>query len=170
MSTICSVWFDVTSSSTRFSVQLLCKTPSRRLRTLERFKRQSFFYGTSFDLVLLQRQPVEVTDQWLDAAISVVRFLEEMFIMQAKSSVFFFIQVILQLRERPDRAAKARRGLTLSLQPLKGFDYDSFLSPPATPDTHLDAGTQSHRAAPLPGPTLPLQPAQEKGQRREVFV
>lgn len=78
--------------------------------------------------------------------------------------------MILQLRERPDRAAKARRGLTLSLQPLKGFDYDSFLSPPATPDTHLDAGAQSHLAAPLPGPTLPLQLAQEKGQRREVFV
>lgn len=170
LNTTCtSVYHLLPSSSTHFSVQLLCKTPSRRLRTLERFKRQSFFYGTSFDLVLLQRQPVEVTVRCLDVAISVVRFLEEMFIMQAKSSVFF-IQVILQLRERPDRAAKARRGLTLSLQPLKGFDYDSFLSPPATPDTHLDAGTQSHRAAPLPGPTLPLQPAQEKGQRREVFV
>lgn len=61
------------ASSTRFSVQLLCKTPCRRLRTLERFKRQSFFNGTSFDLVLLQRQPVEVTDQCLDGAISGVR-------------------------------------------------------------------------------------------------
>ncbi|KAG8008607.1 hypothetical protein GBF38_019841, partial [Nibea albiflora] len=79
-------------------------------------------------------------------------------------------EVILELRERPDRAAKARRGLTLSLQPLKGFDYDSFLSPPATPDTQLDASTQTHRAAPLPSPALPLQPSQEKGPRREVFV
>lgn len=86
--------------------------------------------------------------------------------------IFFLvdIQVILQLRERPDRAAKARRGLTLSLQPLKGFDYDLFLSPPATPDTQLDAAAQTHTIAPLPGPVLPLQPAQEKGQRREVFV
>lgn len=87
-------------------------------------------------------------------------------------SDFFLVtvQVILELRERPDRAAKARRGLTLSLQPLKGFDYDSFLSPPATPDTQLDACTQTHTAAPLPGPVLALQPTQEKGPRREVFV
>ncbi len=49
-----------------FSVQLLCKTPTRRLKTLERFKRQTFFYGTTFDLALLQRQPVEVTDGCLD--------------------------------------------------------------------------------------------------------
>lgn len=86
--------------------------------------------------------------------------------------IFFLVtvQVILELRERPDRAAKARRGLTLSLQPLKGFDYDSFLSPPATPDTQLDAGTQTHMAVPLPGPPHSLQPAQEKGPRREVFV
>ncbi|XP_033996158.1 ribosomal protein S6 kinase-related protein [Trematomus bernacchii] len=117
--------------------ELLCKTPCRRLRTLDRFKRQTFFRGTSFDLALLQRQPVEV---------------------------------ILELRERPDRPAKARRGLTLSLQPLKGFDYDSFLSPPATPDTHLDADTQTHSAVPLPGPAPPLQSAQEKVPRREVFV
>lgn len=79
-------------------------------------------------------------------------------------------QVILKLRERPDRAAKARRGFTLSLQPLKGFDYDSFLSPPATPETLLEAGAHIHSAAPLPGPALPLQPAQNKGQRWEVFV
>lgn len=88
-----------------------------------------------------------------------------------KASDFFLIvtvQVILELRERPDRAAKARRGLTLSLQPLKGFDYDSLLSPPATPDTQLDA--QPQMAAPLPGPALRLKPVQEKGPRREVFV
>uniref|UniRef100_A0A3Q3XBK3 Protein kinase domain-containing protein n=1 Tax=Mola mola TaxID=94237 RepID=A0A3Q3XBK3_MOLML len=41
--------------------ELLCKTPSRRLRNLERFQRQTFFQGTTFDLALLQRQPVEVT-------------------------------------------------------------------------------------------------------------
>uniref|UniRef100_A0A3Q3FJR7 Ribosomal protein S6 kinase related b n=2 Tax=Labrus bergylta TaxID=56723 RepID=A0A3Q3FJR7_9LABR len=118
--------------------ELLCKTPARRLRTLERFKRQTFFHGTTFDLTLLQRQPVEV---------------------------------ILELRERPDRAAKARRGLTLSLQPLKGFDYDLFLSPPATPDTQLDASMHTtHTAAPFPGPALRLQPPQGKGPRREVFV
>uniref|UniRef100_A0A667XPC6 Ribosomal protein S6 kinase related b n=1 Tax=Myripristis murdjan TaxID=586833 RepID=A0A667XPC6_9TELE len=40
--------------------ELLCKTPSRRLRTLDRFKRQTFFHGTTFDLTLLQRQPVQV--------------------------------------------------------------------------------------------------------------
>ncbi|KAM8898355.1 ribosomal protein S6 kinase-related protein [Spinachia spinachia] len=117
--------------------ELLCKTPTRRLRTLDRFKRQTFFRGTTFDLALLQRQPVEV---------------------------------ILELRERPDRAAKARRGLTLSLQPLKGFDYDSFLSPPSTPDTQLDADAQTHTAAALPGPALPLENAREKAVHREVFV
>ncbi|XP_060942560.1 ribosomal protein S6 kinase-related protein [Limanda limanda] len=117
--------------------ELLCKTPARRLRTIDRFKRQTFFYGSTFDLALLQRQPVEV---------------------------------ILELRERPDRAAKARRGLTLSLQPLKGFDYDFLLSPPATPDTQLDADTQTHADAPLPGPALPLKPTQENVPHREVFV
>ncbi|XP_053187775.1 ribosomal protein S6 kinase-related protein [Scomber japonicus] len=117
--------------------ELLCKTPSRRLKTLDRFKRQTFFHGTTFDLALLQRQPVEV---------------------------------ILELRERPDRAAKARRGLTLSLQPLKGFDYDALLSPPATPDTQLGGNTQTYTAVPLPGPAFPLQPAQENGPRREMFV
>lgn len=70
------------------------------------------------------------------------------------------VQVILQLRERPDRAAKARRGLTLSLQPLKGFDYDSFLSPPSTPES----------GGALPGGLLRLQAPQDKGSRREVFV
>ncbi|KAF6717172.1 putative serine/threonine-protein kinase [Oryzias melastigma] len=116
--------------------ELLCKTPSRRLRTLDRFKRQTFFHQSTFDLELMQRRPVEV---------------------------------ILELRERPDRAAKARRGLTLSLQPLKGFDYDSLLSPPPTPDTQLDACTPSRTPAPpLPGP--PPQLPQEKRARREVFV
>ncbi|MEQ2168188.1 hypothetical protein GOODEAATRI_011714 [Goodea atripinnis] len=75
-------------------------------------------------------------------------------------------KVILELRERPDRAAKARRGLTLSLLPLKGFDFDSMLSPAATPDTLLDGYTRT--AVPLPGPSL--QPPQEKAPRREVFV
>lgn len=55
------LWYHITTYI-RFSVQLLCKTPIRRLRTLERFKRQTFFHGTTFDLALLQRQPVEVTD------------------------------------------------------------------------------------------------------------
>ncbi|XP_051904050.1 ribosomal protein S6 kinase-related protein [Hippocampus zosterae] len=93
--------------------ELLCKMPARRLRTLDRFQRQTFFRGLSFDQNLLQRHPVEV---------------------------------ILELKERPDRAAKARRGL--SLQPFNGFDYDSILSPPNTPDA------QPQGAAP----------------RREVFV
>lgn len=84
--------------------------------------------------------------------------------------LLFVVQVILQLRERPDRAAKARRGLTLSLQPLKGFDYDSFLSPPSTPETQQDTGGKPQTAVALPGPALRLQAAQEKGPRREVFV
>lgn len=116
--------------------ELLCKTPIRRLRTLDRYKRQAFFRGMTFDLVLMQREPVEV---------------------------------ILKLRERPDRAAKARRGLTLSLQPLKGFDYDSLLSPPDTPDAQKNS-TQTHTTLALLGPALPLHPAQEKAPRREVFV
>ncbi|KAM6985183.1 ribosomal protein S6 kinase-related protein [Aplochiton taeniatus] len=130
---------NLSSSLALLITELLCKTPTRRLRTLERFKRQTFFHGTTFDLTLLQRRPVEV---------------------------------ILELRERPDRAAKAKRGLTLSLQPLKGFEYDSLLSPPPTPDTqlsppntpdthlcppttpntHLDAQTQTSPTTPLPGP------------------
>uniref|UniRef100_A0A1A8TYS9 Uncharacterized serine/threonine-protein kinase SgK494b n=1 Tax=Nothobranchius furzeri TaxID=105023 RepID=A0A1A8TYS9_NOTFU len=113
--------------------ELLCQNPSRRLKTLDRFKRQTFFHGISFDLDRLQRQPVEV---------------------------------ILELRERPDRVAKARRGLTLSLQPLRDFDFDLLLSPPATPETQLDAGART--AAPLPGPAV--KHPQEKGPRREVFV
>lgn len=156
-----------------FSVQLLCKTPCRRLRTLDRFKRQTFFRGTSFDLALLQRQPVEVTETVWDhfGCSNMSQIVEEMFKMKSEVSGFLIsFQVILELRERPDRPAKARRGLTLSLQPLKGFDYDLFLSPPATPDTHLDADTQTHSAVPLPGPAPPLQCAQEKVPRREVFV
>lgn len=49
-------------SHTTFSVQLLCKTPTRRLRTLDRYKRQAFFRGITFDLALMQREPVEVED------------------------------------------------------------------------------------------------------------
>ncbi|XP_055792868.1 ribosomal protein S6 kinase-related protein [Salvelinus fontinalis] len=104
--------------------ELLCKTPTRRLRTLDRFKRQTFFHGATFDLALLQRRPVEV---------------------------------ILALRERPDRPAKARRGLTLSLQPLRGFDYDTLLSPAGTPDTHThldDPDTQTHLDDPDTHPHL----------------
>lgn len=85
---------------------------------------------------------------------------------------FFSCQVILELRERPDRAAKSLRGLTLSLQPLRGFDFDSLLSPPATPDTQLDAETGGR--TPLPGPAPRPGPApgppQGRGPRREVFV
>lgn len=161
---------------TYFSEQLLCKTPFRRLRTLDRFKRQTFFHGTTFDLALLQRQPVEVSDVWMQSVWLFPHKIQtsvRLFKKLANSVIFFLIvalQVILELRERPDRAAKARRGLTLSLQPLKGFDYDSLLSPPATPDTQLDTDTQTQTAAPLPGPALRLQPVQEKGPRREVFV
>ncbi|KAJ3588614.1 hypothetical protein NHX12_009468 [Muraenolepis orangiensis] len=63
--------------------------------------------------------------------------------------VILLTEVILELRERPDRSAKARRGLTLSLQPLKGFDYDSLLSPPESPDAHLDDLTQARPHAHL---------------------
>lgn len=65
-------WFDVISW-TKHNFQLLCKTPCRRLRTLERFKRQTFFHGTTFDLTLLQRQPVEVTHECLNLASLVVQ-------------------------------------------------------------------------------------------------
>lgn len=105
---------------------------------------------------------MEVTHKCLTASV---------FIGCKFTSLFLFVvQVILQLRERPDRAAKARRGLTLSLQPLKGFDYDSFLSPPSTPETQQDTVGQPQTAVALPGPVLRLQAAQEKGPRREVFV
>ena len=63
--------------------------------------------------------------------------------------------MILELRERPDRSAKARRGLTLSLQPFRGFDYDSLLSPPETPVVHRDELTQTLPPSALPGPGQP---------------
>ncbi|MCI4386383.1 hypothetical protein PGIGA_G00061680 [Pangasianodon gigas] len=69
--------------------ELLCKTSARRLRTLERFKRQTFFRGTPFDSQLLQKSPM--------------------------------VQ-ILELKKRPDRPAKACRGLTL--EPFPNFDFD----------------------------------------------
>ncbi|KAK3523995.1 hypothetical protein QTP70_017508, partial [Hemibagrus guttatus] len=69
--------------------ELLCKTPTRRLRTLERFKRQTFFHGTPFDSQLLQKSPVEL---------------------------------ILELKKRPDRPAKACRGV--ALEPFPDFDFD----------------------------------------------
>lgn len=108
---------------------------------------------------------MEVTDKCLTVAI-----LQIVFLSLGLQPFFIIVQVILQLRERPDRAAKARRGLTLSLQPLKGFDYDSFLSPPTTPETQQHTSRQPRTALALPGPALRLQAAQEKGQRREVFV
>ncbi|CAL8304678.1 unnamed protein product [Gadus morhua 'NCC'] len=114
---------DLTPPLVILITELLCKTPARRLRTLERFRRQTFFHGTTSDLVLLQRQPVDV---------------------------------ILELRERPDRSAKARRGLTLSLQPFRGFDYDSLLSPPETPVAHPDELTQTLPSSAPPGPGQPL--------------
>ncbi|KAK1788048.1 hypothetical protein P4O66_016527 [Electrophorus voltai] len=80
--------------------ELLCKNPMRRLRSLERFKGQTFFRGMPFDAHLLQKSPVEP---------------------------------ILELRERPDRAAKARRGITP--EPFPQFDSnlltDSTLTPAA---------------------------------------
>ncbi|TRY57308.1 hypothetical protein DNTS_008898 [Danionella cerebrum] len=77
--------------------ELLCKTPIRRLRTLERFKRQTFFHGTPFDSHLLQKTPMEL---------------------------------ILELKNRPDRPAKARRGLTLESFP--NFDCDFLMNSPCT--------------------------------------
>uniref|UniRef100_A0A673IQK3 Ribosomal protein S6 kinase related b n=1 Tax=Sinocyclocheilus rhinocerous TaxID=307959 RepID=A0A673IQK3_9TELE len=78
--------------------ELLCKTPVRRLRTLERFKRQTFFHGTPFDSHLLQKTPMVL---------------------------------ILELKNRPDRPAKARRGLTL--EPFPNFDCDFLVTSPCTP-------------------------------------
>ncbi|KAG7484804.1 hypothetical protein MATL_G00054210 [Megalops atlanticus] len=74
--------------------ELLCKTPVRRLRTLERFERQTFFRGTSFDSQLLQKTPMEL---------------------------------ILELKDHPDRPAKAQRGLTL--ETIQNFDCDLLSSP-----------------------------------------
>ncbi|KAI5620178.1 putative serine/threonine-protein kinase F31E3.2 isoform X1 [Silurus asotus] len=68
--------------------ELLCKTPTRRLRTLGCFKRQSFFRGTPFDSQLLQKKPVDL---------------------------------ILELKKRPDRPEKACRGL--ALEPFPDFDF-----------------------------------------------
>ncbi|KAI2651061.1 Ribosomal protein S6 kinase-related protein [Labeo rohita] len=112
---------------------LLTETPARRLRTLERFKRQTFFHGTPFDSHLLQKTPMEL---------------------------------ILELKNRPDRPAKARRGLTL--EPFPNFDCDFLLTSPCTPTTpdlsptlanmeRIEALMQSH---------VP----QDDASQREVFV
>uniref|UniRef100_A0A3B3SR10 Ribosomal protein S6 kinase related n=1 Tax=Paramormyrops kingsleyae TaxID=1676925 RepID=A0A3B3SR10_9TELE len=74
--------------------QLLCKTPAKRLHTLERFQHQTFFRGTPFDSQLLQKTPMEL---------------------------------ILELKHRPDREAKARRGL--DSEPFQDFDCDLLGSP-----------------------------------------
>uniref|UniRef100_A0A3Q2PS32 Ribosomal protein S6 kinase related b n=1 Tax=Fundulus heteroclitus TaxID=8078 RepID=A0A3Q2PS32_FUNHE len=65
----------LSSALSMLITELLCKNPLRRLRTLERFKRQTFFFGTSFDLDLLQRQPVEVTGERPSAERSAVLML-----------------------------------------------------------------------------------------------
>ncbi|XP_038817689.1 ribosomal protein S6 kinase-related protein-like [Salvelinus namaycush] len=67
--------------------ELLCKNPAHRLRSLERFKRQTFFRGTSFDSQLLQKRPVEL---------------------------------ILELKNHPDRPAIAMRGLSMDY--FQNFD------------------------------------------------
>ncbi|XP_066551917.1 ribosomal protein S6 kinase-related protein [Amia ocellicauda] len=69
--------------------ELLCKNPMRRLRLLERFKKQPFFRGMTFDTQLLQKTPMDL---------------------------------ILELKQRPDRPSRAGRGLTLD--PFKTFDCD----------------------------------------------
>ncbi|KAK0146230.1 putative serine/threonine-protein kinase SgK494 [Merluccius polli] len=105
--------------------ELLCKDPTNRLRNLDRFKSQNFFYGTSFDPMLLQKSPVEV---------------------------------VLKLRDHPDRAAKAMRGLSPSQDFFLNFDSDQTLRSLTTTPTdlsptlaHVDqnqvnAGAQIYRA------------------------
>ncbi|CAB1347937.1 unnamed protein product [Coregonus sp. 'balchen'] len=79
--------------------ELLCKNPAHRLRSLERFKRQTFFRGTSFDSQLLQKRPVEL---------------------------------ILELKNHPDRLAKAMRGLSMDY--FQNFDCDILHSPTSPTD------------------------------------
>ncbi|XP_065143527.1 ribosomal protein S6 kinase-related protein [Paramisgurnus dabryanus] len=113
--------------------ELLCKTPARRLRTLDRFKRQTFFHGTPFDSHLLQKSPMEL---------------------------------ILELKNRPDRTAKARRGLTL--EPFPNFDCDFLLNPPCTPTTSDLSPTLANveRVEALMQSHVP----QDDDSKREVFV
>ncbi|XP_028824463.1 ribosomal protein S6 kinase-related protein-like [Denticeps clupeoides] len=104
--------------------ELMCKTPTRRLRTLERFQRQTFFLGTPFDCHLLQKTPM---------------------------------QRILELKQRPDRPERARRGL--SSLAFSGFDCDLLQGSPSGTD---------------PGQLLIqkrlLPPARAPPNKREVFV
>nr|XP_015222822.1 PREDICTED: serine/threonine-protein kinase WARTS homolog [Lepisosteus oculatus] len=69
--------------------ELLCQNPMCRLRRLERFRKQPFFRGVTFDPQLLQKTPV---------------------------------CLILELKQRPDRPARAGRGLELDV--FKTFDLD----------------------------------------------
>lgn len=77
------------------------------------------------------------------------------------------MELILELKNRPDRPAKARRGLTL--QPLPNFDCDFLLNSPCTPTTsdlsptlanmeRVEALMQSHDVP------------QDDASKREVFV
>ncbi|XP_035644587.1 ribosomal protein S6 kinase-related protein [Oncorhynchus keta] len=79
--------------------ELLCKNPAHRLHSLERFKRQMFFHGTSFDSQLLQKRPVEL---------------------------------ILELKNHPDRPVKAMRGLSMDY--FQNFDCDILHSPTSPTD------------------------------------
>ncbi|KAL0973208.1 hypothetical protein UPYG_G00200350 [Umbra pygmaea] len=88
--------------------ELLCKNPAQRLNNLERFKRQTFFRGTSFDSQLLQKTPIEL---------------------------------ILELKNHPDRPTKAMRGLPMDY--FQNFDCDILHPPTSTTDlspslVHLD--------------------------------
>ncbi|KAK7130816.1 hypothetical protein R3I94_016079 [Phoxinus phoxinus] len=113
--------------------ELLCKTPVRRLRTLERFKRQTFFHGTPFDSHLLQKTPMEL---------------------------------IVELKNRPDRPAKSRRGLTL--EPFANFDCDFLLTSPCTPTVPDLSPTLANmeRVEAL----MQIHVPQDDASQREVFV
>uniref|UniRef100_A0A4W5PB48 Protein kinase domain-containing protein n=1 Tax=Hucho hucho TaxID=62062 RepID=A0A4W5PB48_9TELE len=78
--------------------KLLCKNPAHRLRSLECFKRQTFFRGT-FDFQLLQKRPVEL---------------------------------ILELKNHPDRPAIAMRGLSLDY--FQNFNCDILYCPTSPTD------------------------------------
>ncbi len=76
------------------------------------------------------------------------------------------MELILELKKRPDRSAKARRGLTL--EPFPNFDCDFLLTSPCTPTAPDLSPTLANmeRVEALMQSHVP----QDDASQREVFV
>lgn len=76
------------------------------------------------------------------------------------------MELILELKNRPDRPAKSRRGLTL--EPFANFDCDFLLTSPCTPTVPDLSPTLANmeRVEAL----MQIHVPQDDASQREVFV